>query len=688
MKTCLFVLALFFSGNLFAQTKLEVGGSIEGSNVFMGNNNTVVTQIFGKSPEYAELKNALATLEADIQKKAATCEKMAKDNLPAEYRDGCRSELIALNARRDSVQEVEAQFRENIIRTAETFSRIELNSERLRLAKHLFDEGKIREADYVLNAPEMKLEGDALLAKKVREQNSLYETDSLLRVKADEFALKARLKATDYGDSLRYDSAQIYFEESRRYAETVDNLWAFAMLLWKDNQSHQAIPYLEKVLELTQIGHNLVGPDEAAVAMMLGNCYSDVQNLSGATKMYLISLKIFGLLVSRNLTEYEPDLAAAYMNVGILHIKNQEMFDAEKTLLRSLEILERLVKSNSKQFEPNLALICMNLGGLYVELDDFSTSEKMYLRALDIYEQLSSSNSIQFESELAKTCMGLGFLYSTINKKRDAEVLYLRALEIQERLINENPSKINPELAMTVLNLGNFYMENQQKSTSEKMYLHALEIYERMVKSNPGQFDDGLAKTLGCLGNFYSDVQKMVEAEKMYLRSLDISERLAKANPAQFEPALAGTCLSIGVFYSDNNRQTEAILILKKGLGIQENLAEKIPGIHTERLAYMFNNLGFAYLKDGDFGNAHECLAKSESLKPENSWVFRNLACFFALQNAIEKSMENLKKAATLEYDDPDWVKRESALESIRGHADYPEILKQIKANKEKKGKY
>ncbi len=678
-----FLLILFCHSRGISQVTIQDDAKV--GLIVTGTGNTInTTQIFGKSPEYAELKKRLEALATAITKKADKCEKYT-DPLAKE---DCRAELIALNAERDSVQKIETRFREDVIRLAETFSRIAINSERLRLAKQLFDEGKIREADNILNAREMKMEGDALLAEKAREQEKLQRTDSLLRIKADEFALKARLKATDYADSLRYDSAQIYFQHSRRYSETVENLWDFAMLLWKDNQSSQAIPYLEKVLEMTQLGPNLVGPDQAAVAMMLGNCYSDVQNISGAAKMYMLSLKIFDLLVSKNLTEYEPDLATACMNMGILHIKNQKIFDAEKIFLRSLEIQERLAKTNPKQFEPNLAIICMNLAGLYNQVNDYYTSEKMYLRSIDIYERLSKSNPAQFAPELAKTYMGLGFLYSTIRKMRDAEVMYLHALEIQEPLAKVNPAKINPDLAMTVLNLGNFYNINQNLSEAEKKYLDALDIYERLAKSNPGQFDDGLAKTLGCLGSFYSDVQKMAEAEKMYLRSLNIFERLAKDNSAQFEPDLAGICLSLGVFYSDNNRQKEAISILGKGLVIQEKLAEKIPVMHTKSLAYMLNNLGFAYLKDGDLANARECLVKSELIIPDNSWLFRNWACLFALQNDVEKSLQNLKKAAELGYDDPNWILREKTLEAIENHTSFSEVLKQVKANNEKKGKH
>ncbi|MBP6825478.1 MAG: tetratricopeptide repeat protein [Saprospiraceae bacterium] len=452
MKSLLLIALIFGTATLVAQPEKNIIVKDDAKVGFISTGTGAsinVTQIFGKSPEYAELKSRLAALDNKIKAKADKCGKYTDP----VAKDDCRAELIALNAERDSVQKIETRFRDDVIRLAETFANIPLNSERLRLAKQFFDEGKIREADNVLNAKEMQQEGDALLAKKAGEQQALHTTDSLLLVKADEFALKARLKVTDYSDSLRYDSAIIYFEQSRRYAETVDRLWAFAHLLGQENQTPRAIGYYEAALKLARSES-----EEAALAVNLGN--------------------------------------------------------------------------------------------------------------------------------------------------------------------------------------------------------------------------------------FYSDVQKMGEAEKMYLRSLDIYERLAKSNPAQFEPDLARICMGLGVFYSDNDRQKEAISILRKGLAIQENLAEKIPVMHTKSLAYMLNNLGFAYLKDNDFSNARHYLTKSQSLALDNSWVFRNWACLFALQNDVDKSIEHLKKAAELGYDDPDWIIREKSLETIHGDSAFPAILKTIGENKRKKKDY
>jgi len=544
-------------------TNVTVGDDAKVGLIVTGTGNTInTTQIFGKSPEYAELKKRLDGLATAITKKAERCDKYTD---PVAKED-CRAELIALNTERDSVQKIETRFREDVIRLAETFSKIELNSERLRLAKQFFDEGKIREADNVLNAKEMKTEGDALLAEKAREQEKLRRTDSLLRIKADEFALKARLKATDYADSLRYDSAQIYFEQSWKYAETGVNLWDFAYLLWKDRQPQLATIYFEKALQLSRSELAV----EAAVSVNLGNTYSEINEVEKAEKMYLQALDIFERLSKTYPTKVDQDIAMVTMNLGNLYLNLQKMSEAEKMYLRALEIFERLAKLNSAQFEPDLAMTAMNIGTFYFSIQKMEEAGKMYLRSLDIFERLAKSNPAQFEPDLAMLFLGLGQYYSNVQKMEESEKMFLRSLEIYERKVKVNPARYEPELALTTTNLGDFYYLNQKVEESEKMYLRALSIYEPLALANPKQFEPYLAGIFTNFGNFYCIAQKMAEAEKMYFRSLEIYERLAKSSPMQFEPYLAFTLNNFGYFRQVSGQFGEAKKMYSRGLVLRQ----------------------------------------------------------------------------------------------------------------------
>ncbi|MBV6441637.1 MAG: hypothetical protein EPGJADBJ_03323 [Saprospiraceae bacterium] len=607
--------------------------------IVTGTGNTInTTQIFGKSPEYAELKKRLDGLAASIAKKADACEQMAKDSLPAKYRDACRAELIALNAERDSVQKIETRFREDVIRLAETFSTIKLNSERLRLAKQLFDEGKIHEADNVLSAKEMQREGDALLARKERAQQTLQETDSLLLVKADEYAMKARLKVLDYADPLRYDSAQIYFEQSRRYAETIENLKDFANLLYSQNQSHRSIAYLEKAMQLAHSEN-----DEALLARDLGHCYYTNQKMAEAEKMYLRSLEIRERLAASNPAQFEPGLAMTAMNLGIFYEAVQKMVESEKMYLRSLEIYERLAKSNPAQFEPDLANTAMNLGVFYYTNLKMVESEKMYLRSLEIYERLVKSNPAQFEPDLANTAMNLGLYYATVQKMAESEKMYLRSLEIYERLAKSNPAQFEPNLARTAMNFGNFYKAVQKMAESEKMYLRSLEIYERLAASNPAQFEPDLEKVLECLGIYFAAIHKNADAETMYLRAFEISERLAANNPAQFEPDLARTAMNLGLYYTTIQKMAESEKMNLRSLEIYERLARSNPAQFEPYLAFALNSFGHFRQVTGQFDEAKKMYSQALALRQKavtsgQTYFFNELGLVYENMAALRDS--------------------------------------------------
>lgn len=561
----------------------NVGGDAFVSTIVTGTGNTInTTQIFGKSVEYTELKKALETIEADIQKKAATCEKMAKDNLPVEYFDGCQIELIALNVRLDSVKKIEARFREDVIHLAEMFSEIELNSESLLVAKTLFEQGKIREANAVLDAKEMKAEGEVLLLKKVR-------LDSQLQIKANEFAFKAKLKATDYHDPLRYDSAEIYFTESLRYAESVNNLWNFANLLSSNHQNDRSIIYYKRAIKVARSEI-----EEAKISLNLGVNYMLLQKVSEAENLLLNLLEVYKRLVKAD-KNLESSLAATANNLGLLYLNDGKLSEAERMLLYSVEINERLAKENPSKFGGLLAGGVVNLALINSRRNKKLDSEKMYLRALKIYERLAKNNPTEFESSLASTAKGLGTFYQSIQKMAEAEKMLLRSLEIYERLSRNNPAQYEPSLAGTAMNLGNFYKSNKRMPEAEKMYSRSLEIFERFARNNPNQFEfeSNLVMIVKNFGIFYQDVYKAEEAERMYLRSLEIFEKLAQRNPSLIEPYLAKSAREIGDFYFNTMKKvSEAEKMYEKSLQVSERLAQRNPVEIEPNIAWLTLNLG------------------------------------------------------------------------------------------------
>src|ERR1044072_5506899 len=130
------------------QTHYGDGDIIGGDKVI---NHTVINNILGKSAGYKELLDRAAELESDLVHIADPAIKLAKSKKLNEVNDQL------------------TQFRQDVIRLAETFARIEINTSRLKIAKEHFDAGRLLEADTVLKSEELAMDQERLLDAKEKK---------------------------------------------------------------------------------------------------------------------------------------------------------------------------------------------------------------------------------------------------------------------------------------------------------------------------------------------------------------------------------------------------------------------------------------------------------------------------------------------------------------------------------------
>lgn len=308
------------SATLLAQDHAVVGNVFNAPVV-----NPVITQNFnsviGKSLEYAELKKRLETCKTDAVKQENLLEEAQKDKLPQKFIDDFRQELKIRKDRLEEAKKMEKQFRQDVLRLAELLSEIEINSERLRLSKTLFDEGKIREADAILDVAEMTDEAERLLEKKEQELKERAETDRLLQVKADEFLFKANSKII----LNEHDVVETFFDQSIRYFENFANLSAYGDYLYHQNQHNLAITYFQRCLSLKNTDEQ-----QASCLNKLGQCLMFVDNLDEAENMFLQSLEIRKKLAKNNPAQFEPALAGIFNNLGNLYKDTRKPEKAKK----------------------------------------------------------------------------------------------------------------------------------------------------------------------------------------------------------------------------------------------------------------------------------------------------------------------------------------------------------------------
>ncbi|OQX80045.1 MAG: hypothetical protein B6D56_05945 [Candidatus Omnitrophica bacterium 4484_70.1] len=89
--------------------------------------------------------------------------------------------------------------------------------------------------------------------------------------------------------------------------------------------------------------------------------------------------------------------------------------------------------------------------------------------------------------------------------------------------------------------------------------------------------------------------------------------------------------------------------------------------------------LGDAYTRKGFYKEGLEIDRKLVQLRPEDPTVHYNLACSLSLLGEIDQSLQELKKAVLLGYDDFSYILKDADLENVRKHPQFPEFFQKIK---------
>jgi hypothetical protein len=153
-------------------------------------NGQKVTNIF-YSAQYQDLKKQGDKLRERFDKARQKIEKYPDEK-------DFKVELLQIDEERQEVQKRLDDLKREVISLAETFTKIPINTERLRLARQNFEAGDYPAARAILDAEQMSSELDALLHQKEQLQRQQIDNETHLIDKATEFLILARLTAIDF----------------------------------------------------------------------------------------------------------------------------------------------------------------------------------------------------------------------------------------------------------------------------------------------------------------------------------------------------------------------------------------------------------------------------------------------------------------------------------------------------------
>jgi len=295
-------------GEINAEGKVSIGG-------------TEITNIY-LSLDYQQLLKEIEDLEQDLK------------DIPLDKTESRLNKSKKLEEKRKQLQD----FKREVLRLAGTFSKIEINTERLKQAQQYFTQGKFREADAILKTEELSQDQEHLLNAKESKNHELEELKKQLLGNANEFLIKAQITATNFNNPNRFQDTCRFYEQSIRSYTYFNNLFEYAYFLQQHNQHNEAERYYQEAMK--RFGRELDAPTRAGTLNNLGNLQRDKNEFEDALKSYKEALEIRRKLAQSNPQSYLPDVAMTLINLSIFYQKCQP--DKDVSVQYAMEALKIL----------------------------------------------------------------------------------------------------------------------------------------------------------------------------------------------------------------------------------------------------------------------------------------------------------------------------------------------------------
>ncbi|MBP6812036.1 MAG: tetratricopeptide repeat protein [Saprospiraceae bacterium] len=454
-------------------------------NVIVGDGNNITVINLKEAAQYK-------SLEADIEKLNKRLERAQKRLLKDPDDLDAQEELLEIDAERNEKQNNLETLKNEVVKLAEDFQRIPLDTERLRLAKRHFDAGEFEKARAVFDAETMGKELDALLREKERLNQKTAETQQNLNDKANEYLILARLTATNFDLPDRFEKTMDYFGQSLRAERNIENLFAYAYFLQNHNQYSQAQPLYEEALQiyrqLAQQNPQTYLPDVAMTLNNLANLYSDRNEFSQAQPLYEEALQIYRQLAQQNPQTYLPDVAMTLNNLAILYKARNEFSQAQPLYEEALQIYRQLAQQNPQTYLPDVAMTLLVYGDYYRDTEQFETAIQTYKDALGIYAEFAQKEPSAYEPKVFELKGRLQIIYEIMGNTAEAEEI----LDIGSILNNPFLQNVMPPQVLPFLTL----IENGGDETQ------IAEAFEELMRSLPEGKQQEIMKVLRQMGLF------------------------------------------------------------------------------------------------------------------------------------------------------------------------------------------
>ncbi|MBP3408177.1 MAG: tetratricopeptide repeat protein, partial [Bacteroidaceae bacterium] len=415
-----------------------------------------------QNAHYKDLKERLAKIEDDIKAFEAVLAVQANETI--------RDLLNTKKSERHKLQEELSSHEQSLFNTAVRVAKFagEKISERMQRAIAMFEEGKVAEANTLLDDAEC--EADAALSRYKQTKELLASERETLICSIEELLLKTSVMLADTSIAAE--------ERVSRTAEIYEKASSLARECDYDKEKFAKL--LEKKSDFL-IEHAL---------------YSEAQVVNDEWLS----------LCKEHLGEKHVSTAASYNNIGVAYYSLGDYDKALEYYNRAHDIRLDVLGEN----HPGVAASYSNIGVAYYSLGDYDKALEYYNKALGIQLNVLGEN----HSGVATSYNNIGLAYYSLGDYDNALEYHNKAHDIRLDVLGEN----HPDVAASYNNIGMAYYNLGDYDKALEYLNKALGIQLNVL----GENHSGVATSYNNIGLAYYSLGDYDKALEYYNKALGI----------------------------------------------------------------------------------------------------------------------------------------------------------------------
>ena len=497
--------------------------------------------------DYVKMCQELSSWPEKIEKARLLLERYPND---IDLADDLQQKMDQYYKLRDEVE----KYQQLLVNTAKRIAQLQdvHITDRMRRAMDAFCEGKVREANIILDEAEKDARSSLNAYRQYKEVTEQKRQSVLNSI--EELRLKAGIVMSDASCSIdeRVEQTKQIFFLADEMAQTVDYEKAkFEVLLQDYGEFLYCFGFYNDAITIYQrlmaLARELGDFDKLFVSYnAMGLAYADMG-------LYLASFSCY-----RQAINIYPSRYDVCNNIGLTYYwlgKYQE----------ALKFLEKALSNygTSKELKArDVANTLNNIGLVYNSLNNLDKAKDNYLLALELREKDLGLD----HPDVAQSYNNLGLLFEAQKEYDKALEYHLHALEIRKKTLGVS----HPDTIDSYRGVGSMYIFLGQAEEALSYLQKALDIGEKKL----GTEHPKVAETNSLIGYAYNDLGRHKEALPYHKRAVEIIEKTPDWN----SPFVANIYSFAGWTYECLNNYPNALECYQKML----KFCESIYGIDHE----------------------------------------------------------------------------------------------------------